>query len=235
MDIVEYFSKINQSCQGVFKETMKNPGELGVAHDLSSSLYEWAEAIENSAEKELLKNVGNQIEVSALNLSIGLYRQSFYSLRLSLELLLGTIYFSVNKLDYMEWLNGKGDIYWSKLKDENNGVLSQRFAKAFFPELAEEVEGFNKKTVSLYRKLSEYVHGNYETWQDEGPTIKYDVVLFKKYTSYLYIIKEISTFFLICRYLNTIPKDKLDSISENCNDLKHIEAIRCCFGGPKGN
>ena len=235
MDIVQYFSKINQSCQVVFKETMENPGEMGIVHDLSSSLYEWSEAIENSDEKELLKNIGNQIEVSALNLSIGLYRQSFYSLRLSLELLLGTIYFSVNKLDYMEWVNGNGDIYWSKLKDENNGVLSKRFAKAFFPELVENVDEFNTKTVNLYRKLSEYVHGNYDTWNNDGPTIKLDKALFEQYFTYLHNLKEITTFALICRYLKTIPNDKLDLISENCNELKHIEPIRYYFGGPKEN
>ena len=235
MDIVQYFSKINQSCQDVFEETLKNPGELGIVHDLSSSLYEWAEAIENGEEKKLLENVGNQIEVSALNLATGLYRQAFYSLRLSLELLLATIYFSVNKLDYMEWINGNGDIYWSKLKDENNGVLSKRFAKAFFPELVENVEEYSTKTVTLYRKLSEYVHGNYETWQKEGPTIIQDKQLFEQYLAYIDTLKDISTFFLICRYLKTIPSDKFDSISENCNSLKHIESIRCFLGGPKEN
>lgn len=233
MDIVQYFTKINESCQKVFKETMQNPGKLGIVHDLSSSLYEWAESVESSEEKELLENVGNQIEASALNVTTGLYRQAFYSLRLALELLLATIYFSVNKLDYMEWINGNGDIYWSKIKDEDNGVLSKRFVKAYFPELLENQEEYSTKTVTLYRKLSEYVHGNYETWQKKGPVIIQKQELFEEYLSYVNTFKDISTFYLICRYLKTMPSDKCDSISENCNSLKHIEAIRCFLGGPK--
>jgi hypothetical protein len=36
---------------------------------------------------------------------------------------LASIYFSANKMELHEWLDGRMDIKWSRLVDEENGVL----------------------------------------------------------------------------------------------------------------
>ena len=92
-----------------------------------------------------IKNAISQLETSLYCLTIGLYRQAKTCLRLGLELSLGSILFSTNKLEYLEWKIGKQDIRWSKLIDVENGVLSQRFSTVFNPDLTEEVPEFNKK------------------------------------------------------------------------------------------
>jgi len=61
---------------------------------------------------------------------------------------LAAIYFSANKMELHEWLDGRMDIKWSKLVDEENGVLSKRFAKAFFNDMGDEVENFREKAIS---------------------------------------------------------------------------------------
>jgi hypothetical protein len=49
--------------------------------------------------------------------------------------------------------------------DGDGGVISARFASAFFPELKEVVPLYREIARSAYRELSEFVHGNHQTWE----------------------------------------------------------------------
>ena len=165
MDIHKYLTKLNTESQSVFNQSMLNKENLGTLHHLSSCIYEFSGSVIDPQEKGMLETVSAQLESATFNLTLGLYRQAFSSLRLALEMGLAAIYFSANKMELHEWLDGRMDIKWSKLVDEENGVLSKRFAKAFFSDMGGEVENYRKNTISVYRKLSEYVHGNNVDWQ----------------------------------------------------------------------
>jgi hypothetical protein len=234
MDIKEYFSKVNAESQQIFSETIEVYSEsLGKAHHLSTCIFEFSGYVFDRNEKELLSTVSTQIESATLNVTLGLYRQAFSSLRLAFEMALGVAYFSIDKLEHFEWLKGKADIKWSKLIDKENGILSVRFSNAFFQDLSPFLAEFNERASKAYRSLSEFVHGNSETWSKSGIQLKLNNDLAKQYFTQLFEIAEIILFVLSCRYLNSISEKDRETMEFVSTQLSHIEPIRVLLGGPK--
>jgi hypothetical protein len=157
---------------------------------------------------------------------MGMYRQSFSSIRLAFEMGLSVVYFSVNKLEHIEWRKGYNDIKWSKLIDEENGVLSKRYSKAFFEKLSDDITTYNSIAKDVYREMSEYVHGNYDTWNKSGLELKYNEELKNDYFKVFTKMSKVLLFVLCCRYLKSIDKNKLDELStflfEEMNDIEEI-------------
>lgn len=233
MNIQEYFTHLNHSCQQVLQKSLDSPERFGETHHFSVCLLEFADCINEKSEKELLRVVCSQVDISAFSVSLGLYRQGFSSLRLAFELGLGLIYLSAFKLEQYEWLRGQGDIKWARIIDRENGVLSQRFVLAFFPDLQNEVDEYRQKAELIYRELSEFVHGNYETWAESGLVIQENSSLLNRYFDYFQQIKSVLLFCLCCRYLQSIPEDKIDTMIFINEEMGHVDAIRILIGGPK--
>ena len=234
MNITEYFGQLNIKSQEIFKVTMEDSTSLGETHAISDFLAEFSECLFEIQEKEMLRTVAIQLETATLNLSLGLYREAFSSLRLAFEMGLGLIHFSIHKLEHNEWVNGDNDIKWAKLIDSENGILSQRFSKAFFSELSVEIVEYNNRAKSVYREMSEYVHGNNETWEQSGLILEYNEQLKKRYFELFKEVSAILLFILNCRYLKSLDTETLDNISEFLLDeLSHISAIREFLGGAK--
>ncbi|WP_372950178.1 hypothetical protein [Mariniphaga sp.] len=234
MDIKEYFKKINDESQEIFLSTITNYlDNVGNAHYLATCIYDFSEHLTDKNEKELLATASSQIESAILSSTLGLYRQAFASLRLAFEMALGVAYFSIDKLEHAEWLKGKGDIKWSSLIDKDNGVLSLRFCNAFFEELTGYIEDYNERAAAVYRSLSEFVHGNSETWTKSGIRLKYNNDLIEQFFKQLFEISEIILFTLSCRYLNAIPTTERETMEFLSAQLSHIDPIRVLFGGPK--
>lgn len=232
MRIEDYFTQLNESCQKIFQDTLREPERFGTIHHFSTCLIEFAEGITEKKERELLKVVSSQLEVSAFSVSLGLYRQGFSSLRLAFEMGLGLIYLSAFKLEQYEWLNGQADIKWARIIDKENGVLSKRFIHAFFPNLEEDFTKYHSDAESVYRKLSEFVHGNYETWVASSLVIQKNDELLTKYFEYFDIVKSILLFCLCCRYLQLFPERKIESMTFLAEEMGHIDSIRIFIGGP---
>ncbi len=233
MNIVDYFNKINACSQKIYQETLLDSSSFGKAQHLSTCIFEFAENLNDAEEKKLFNAVSSQIESGSLILSLGFYRQAFFSLRLVLEMGLGAVYFSLFKLEYQEWLKGKADIKWSKLIDSDNGVLSKRLTDAFFPELSEDIDEYNKKARTVYRELSEFVHGNHETWVKSGLILSKNDEFISHYFTYLESVQEVLLFTLSCRYLKVLSPGHLEDMNFILEDFSHIEPIRVLLGGPK--
>jgi len=232
MKIDDYFNNINTVSQNIFQETIKDTKNLGKIHHTSAFLYEFSESLFDPDEKELLKTISIQLETSAFNMSLGMYRQAFSSLRLAFEMTLGVVYFSINKLEHNEWLIGKNDIKWAKLIDQDSGILSKRFAIAFFPELTDDIMHTNGVAKELYRELSEYVHGNSETWNNYGITLQKDNDLISKYFHLFEKYTNISLLVLCCRYLKSIDEHSIDAISDFLlEEINECSPIREFLGG----
>jgi hypothetical protein len=233
MNIKEYFSKLNEESQSIFKKSILANDQLGRAHHFASCIYEFSEYIPDPLEKGMFITVSTQLESATLSLTLGMYRQAFASLRLALEMGLGATHFSVHKMELNEWLDGKADIKWSSLVDEDNGVLSKRFSNAFFRELSTEMCSYRIKAISTYRKLSEFVHGNNETWVKSGLKITYNKDLFDAYFTHLTVVSEIIIFIATCRYIKTFDDGTRESLQFIPEELSHIPIIRELFGGHK--
>jgi hypothetical protein len=230
MDIQEYFAKLNAESQEVFSRTTSEKEKLGTLHHLSSCIYEFSGCVLDPQEKGILETVSAQLESATFNLALGLYRPAFSSLRLALEMGLAAIYFSANKMELHEWLDGRMDIKWSTLVHEENGVLSKRFAKAFFSDLIDDVECYRNKATSVYRKLSEYVHGNNETWANSDIKLSYKDDLFSKYFDYYRSVSEVILFVAICRYARLFDETARESLQFVPEEFSHISKIRELFG-----
>lgn len=234
MNISEYYTKLNLQSQKIFQETLENSHNLGKCHHFSSFISEFSDCIADNDIKKILQTVFIQLESATLNLALGLYRQAFSSLRLAFELGLGAIHFSINRLELEEWKAGVCDIKWSKLIDNDNGVLSNRFCKAFFPSLQAHILTINGDAKLTYRAMSEFVHGNSETWDTNGFTISYNFTLIEKYFQIFQSVCEILIFSLCCRYLQTIEAKQIEKLSPFLlEELTHFSPIREFLGGAK--
>lgn len=213
MTAEEYIRKINGQIQELFDESLESNKNVIISGiDFSKSLQTWLEIIPNDNYKILLTNSIQSLELSIISQSYCLYRNSFSSLRLSMEMLFGGIYFSTTTIDFIEWTKSSKDLNWSTLNDLNNGVISHRFCNAFFPELKEVNESYHTKAKDLYRDLSEYVHGNHHTWITEGAALKIDQNEIHSFNQYLNLFYEISIFALCLRYLKSIKKNQLEAV-----------------------
>lgn len=234
MNIKEYLNQLNEKSQEIYNETITDFDDLGKTHHLASFIAEFSENIFDENEKKMILTVAIQMESATLNMIYGMYRQAYSTLRLAFELGLGAIHFSVHKLEHNEWIKGQNDIKWSKLIDEDNGVISERFSNAFFPELKDLMKDYNKKSKDVYRKLSEFVHGNNGTWTKSGLTIQYNEELKKDYYNSYKIVSEILIFVMCCRYLKTFNQKQKEAISVfMLEEMQHISSIREFLGGVK--
>ena len=162
-----------------------------------------------------------------VSLVSGVYRAAFGSLRLFLELALSAEYFAANRLELAEWLRGTRDITWSSLIDSDNGVLSHRYAAAFFPELAPHVSIYNTLARTLYRELSEFVHGNHHTLGLVSDEIAFNADLQNRWLTSFAAAKSIISFALCLRFLSELHvEDRHDLTSTLMSTLGHIDAVR---------
>jgi hypothetical protein len=155
----DYYLSLNSDTRGVIEQASADSTVLGRAQEQVAELDRWREVLSSRPESIALQHGVCEATVGLFLLVSGLYRPAFVSLRLSMELCLASIHFSVNRLDLAEWLGGRRDNRWSELIDYEKGVLSVRYADAFFPELKNSVAIYNTIGSKVYRELSEYVSG----------------------------------------------------------------------------
>lgn len=242
MDAKKYFSELNNASQKVFEKTTEDAAFLGNLHDCSLSLQEWVNVLGKEPFTNLIKHSIEQVEISGFSISLGLYRQGFASLRLALEMLFGGIYFSSNKIEFIEWSKNSRDLQWAIIsgvrpddeeEDPQRGVLSHRFVKAFGSSLLLYIKEYQQKASSLYRTLSEFVHGNNATWNVESPSLNFDEEVLAKFKSCVIDFKNLAEFVLCVRFLNELDVHQINQLEVQINDeLKHIQAIRTILGGP---
>ena len=232
MKAQEYYKAISEATHTIFDKSIIYCDFLGKIHDYSASIQDWMEVVPSNQEKHMINHSLEQIEFSCLSLLSGMYRQSFSSLRLALELLFGSIYFSAHKLEHIEWRNGSRDLSWKVINDKENGVLSKRFSDAFFPELSIYIDDQRNISKEIYRQLSEFVHGNYATWDREVHSLSINETLIEEYRKKFYSMNSVSHFLLTMRYLKEIKLEDLHRIETHVMDeLQHIDEIRKVFGG----
>ncbi|MGP5546903.1 hypothetical protein [Psychrobacter alimentarius] len=230
MNISEYLSRLNNESQEIFQRSINFKEKLGVLHNSASHIYEFSEIISDKQEKQMLETVSAQLESATYTLTLGLYRQAFSSLRLAFELGLATVYFSAYKLEMQEWFISKNDIKWSKLINEENGVLSKRFVDAFFGECASIVEHYNSQAKLTYRTLSEFVHGNHQTWSEGGIKLIYDDSLIDLYLEHHEEIVKIILFIAVCRYKLLLTEELKEDLYFIPEIFNHIDEFRFIFG-----
>jgi hypothetical protein len=235
MNLHQYYEDIFESSSITMKESLKRDNELAKIHFFVEDLLTWYDVLKTRGEAVILKYAASELQLSALSLVSGLYRQSFTSLRLTLELSLSAIYFSANELNFREWEIGTRDIYWNKLvsTDDNElGIFSQRWASGFFPELTGHVKTYNILAIETYRSLSEFVHGNAYTWEVNKAKIMFEEKLFNQWIDNFSNSSKIISFALCLRFMKHLDSSSINRLEAHLLEwLGHIREVRKIIGG----
>jgi hypothetical protein len=234
MDIRDYYQNLFNSSNQVINESLHKEDELAKIHEFVDDLLKWLRILQPRPEANVLEHVAAELQLSAFSLVSGLYRQAFTSLRLSLELSLGVVFFSANRLELAEWMGGNYDLVWSQLNHSENGVFSKRYAKAFFPQLSNDVENYQIIASTVYRELSEFVHGNIGTWNlSQQKYISFNQELFNQYMDRFSRVSKVMCFALCLRFLKDIDRLALESLETHLVEkMGYISEIRKLIGGP---
>ena len=232
-DLKDYYGRLLSASQVVLEEASVDAELLGKANQTIDDFKVWLEILTPRPEAVVLGHALTESSIALYSLVSGLYRPAFGSLRLFLELALGAIHFSVNRLELAEWLGGNYDIKWATLSDPDGGVLSHCFAKAFFPELDGHVTRYARMASVLYRELSEFVHGNHHTWGLTQDRIFFNKGLHEMWFKEFDTAALIVSFCMCLRFLRELDTTMLPKVEDSVlGHLGHIDPIRDTFGGP---
>lgn len=176
-----------------------------------------------------------EIQYSLLSVSIGNYRHAYSSLRLFFELCLAGIEFSTNLRYFRGWALGREDIFWTRLSDTENGVISKNFCKLFFAELVDEAPRFRSLASTVYRECSEFVHGNPQATSTLPDTLQFKSETTLDWANKLDTMCLVITFVFSVRYLVELPAESSENVKEYIlAQIGHLEPIREILGGVVG-
>lgn len=193
-------------------------------------LENWHKVIQKNSESKLLDLSTIELNHGLLSLTIGQYRNAFKSLRLVLELQIQMIRLSANLVEREQWLNGTKDTNWGSLMDEESGPFSAEFMRAFSIEAEDSRKHYCSLCQTLYRELSETIHGNIPERILLKNSLQYCSETFTMWFEKMDTIRTISAFILVNRYLKELPVTSLDIIKEQTlEELGHMENIRDYF------
>ncbi|MDB9511429.1 hypothetical protein PN499_09575 [Kamptonema animale CS-326] len=236
MNLHQYYEDIFESSSITMKESLKRDNELAKIHSFVEDLLTWYDVLKTRGEAVILKYAASELQLSALSLVSGLYRQSFTSLRLALELSLSAIFFSSNELEFREWEGGTRDIYWNQLvstDDNDAGIFSKRWASGFFPELTDYVKNYNTLARDTYRSLSEFVHGNAYTWELKEAKVVFEENLFNQWIDNFSNYSKIISFALCLRFMKHLDSSSINFLEAHLHEfVGHITEVRKFLGWP---
>lgn len=234
-DIEEYLQQLVSKSGAIFEHSMtpENSPKVAASFVFVREIEIWCNALEQRREVELLRVAALEHTFALLALTEGNYRHAFRGLRLVLELILQSVYLSANELLLRDWLENRADTVWDAITDENEGVFSYRFARAFFPELANDVQDYRKMAAALYRECSECVHGNTPKSIPLPACLEFDQGAFDLWHSKASIVAMTAHFALSLRYLLSVSEVYLSDLEHFLSDrLGHLEEVRKLLGGP---
>jgi hypothetical protein len=231
----EYYRQLHTSCGDVLSQSFAadESGQHAAAHQFIADLNCWYEVLRARPESELILAALSEYQFALLAVALGQYRQSFMSLRLSFELLLGSVYYSANELKLRLWMKGSQDLVWSALVDSENGVFSKSFVGAFYEDLADSARQYGAIADRVYRECSEYVHGNANTHSAQSEKVTFQEQTFRDWHLKAKSVRLASSFALCARYVRLLePGHRTQLEAVLLDNLGHISAIRAILGAP---
>jgi hypothetical protein len=233
-DLKAHYQQLHADAGRVIEHTLapENPRQLSALHSFAADLAAWTEALESRPELPIYRAAVLEYQYSLFAVASGLYRQAFMSLRLFLELFCFAIECSANELRLHKWIRGELDVSWSSIVEENTGVFSKDFTRAFFRELEEMSPQYLAIAKKVYRECSQFVHANYITLH-ALETLHYEQDVYQKWLDDADAAKLVVSYLLCTRYLagmNDAQKKSLEMVITDT--VGYIPIIRATLGGP---
>lgn len=208
----------------------ENEALLAESYLFAGDLDAWRKAIDGQLETSLVETAASEYVLATLNVCQGQYRNGFKGLRMVLELCLQSTHLSADLVLRAEWLKGEQDTIWATLVDTDKGPLSSRSCRAFFPDLSEHVGHFRQIGQTLYRELSECIHGNVPNYIPLPTSLAFSKETFDLWHSKAKLVRLVVHFAFALRYLNGLPVAKRSPLEAAVTEqLGHIAAIRAAF------
>lgn len=208
-------------------------GQLAQQYVFGAELETWLSALAGRPERALYEVAHREYFVAMLNLVQGQYRNAFKGLRLVLELQLQGILLSTDPIGLSEWLRNAKGTSWAAIVDEDNGVFSHRFAKAFFPGLEERVGAYRGVAKTLYTELSQTTHGNMSVAIQLPDSIAFTAEAFDTWCQKAETLRSTVHLGLTLRYLVELEPERTGLIEGMLLDrLGSIAPVRERLGGP---
>jgi hypothetical protein len=203
---------------------------IGQSYVFLTDLEAWTSVLRSRPEASLLQTASHEYAVSLLNSCQGQYRNSFKGLRLVMELCLQSVYLSADLVALSEWLRNDSDTIWASLLDGDRALFSKRFCLAFAPAVAEHTLHFREMARTVYRELSECIHGNVPEKIPLPLSLGFDEATFRLWHEKAKIVRLASVFSLSMRYLGSLTPDERKRVEAGVIDqLGHIQAVRDLF------
>lgn len=229
IDVKTHYDELAKKCNAIQLESLDSE-RTSIISESHSALFDytnWLEVLKDRPEYSILKMAVREYQMAILSNTLGLYNQAFVGLRFFFERTLIAIQFSSKEIDLRLWQRGERDTYWQEIIDEDNGVFSHSFCRAFFPDLKDEIVHYRRIAQKVYRECSEYVHGNLSVQEKIPETLIFDDFLFNQWHNKAKTIKRVILFSLCLRYLKDIKPDRISTIEESAmEEFGHLEMIR---------
>jgi len=232
MDVVKSYNSLFEQSKGVFDKMLDKigPQPLVISHNYLLDFDKMMVAINDRPESAVLNLAVKEYQFALYALCSGQYRYAFGGLRLFFELMLSVVQFSAHEIDFHLWAKDTKDINWNALKNQENGVFSINFIRAFNPGLADSGKQYSAIAETVYRECSEFVHGNAVTHQNLPNDISFDEDAFSAWHKKSSIMRLVIIFAFSSRYLNHIEPQKMLIVEPVIMDvLGHLQPIQNTF------
>jgi hypothetical protein len=215
MNIREHYIELGKKTERILSATLSNSdlSLMSKNHSFISDYEKWLLVLKDRPEIDIFQNAVKEYQMALLSNNIGLYQQAFMGLRFFFERSLVAVLFSAKELDLNLWKMGDRDTYWAEITDNDNGLFSQKFCKAFFPELKDEIAHFKAISQKVYRECSEYVHGNKKVLGKIPSVLEYSEELLVEWNQKAEVINRVLLFVFCLRYLKALKEEGIKEIS----------------------
>ncbi|MCQ2049467.1 MAG: hypothetical protein MJZ22_00425 [Candidatus Saccharibacteria bacterium] len=168
---------------------------------------EWINCCPNFADIPLVKDAEIECENSIILCSMGFYKEAITALRQFFEHTLFSIFLSTNDYKYRLWLLGQYDMSWATITDDNDGLFSKRFVKAYAHSADDDTNvQLLHLSKTVYRECSEFVHGNFCKISMRSQNLKFSQECLEKFLSYFCNAQYVVCLTMFIRF-NDIFKD----------------------------
>jgi hypothetical protein len=237
-DINDHYKLLGSKCNEILDESLQESRQdlIRPNHLALFDYHIWLDILQSRPEHNIISLACREYQISILSNALGLYNQAFVGLRFFFERTLVAILFSAKELELRLWQIGERDTYWQEIIDEESGLFSTKFCRAFFPEMKDEFMHYRSMAQKVYRECSEFVHGNNSVIAKIPTKLEFNEVLFNEWNIKAQTIRRIILFCLCLRYLNQIEAKNITKIETHIiEEFGSLIPISDFFSKIKGN
>lgn len=237
LSLPNYYAELNSNASTLIDAICSNNTLLArqsQSHNQLDGYSLLAQAIAQRPESEMLTLATLEYQYGLYALVTGFYRHAFMSLRLTMELALSGIFYSAQEIRYRRWVAGSADINWGSLIDNEEGLYSKNFIRAFSPEFEAHGAQYRAIAATAYRECSEFVHGNWKTHEQATAHVQLKEDLFHAWHGLADSAYLATTFAFAARFGRYLSDEALSSLQPMLTEaIGELPAVQALFGqGP---